>query len=251
MLSHLVGSLRDVIKSETELYTMRVNQQVNRYCSMLETASSFECNGISGQAIANMQQQIDVLKENMDAIMGELFTKGIAKSECSSIQADVFSDDRDNVVVNKIHPEEIKEVHINFDNESVISSGKSSDVQASPKEIDLVIPNEIAVGGSVNEVAVPESGCAGSANEEVAEEVVEEETDDIEKQEEDVEDEQEEEEEEEQEEGLEVEEFEYKGVKYYKDLDDNVYEYLEDGECGEAIGTMSKKVPGKVLLYTS
>jgi hypothetical protein len=64
------------------------------------------------------------------------------------------------------------------------------------------------------------------------------------------EEDEEEEEEEEEEEGVELEEFEYKGVSYYRDSDNQVYEANEEGEVDtdNAIGVWNEQKQ-KVLKY--
>jgi hypothetical protein len=256
MMSHLAAALRDAIKSETDLYTMRVQQQVNRHCSIIESAAVFG----AVDPPKNIQEQIDELRETLNALMGEILQQKFCKSESGSV--DIMPDEAaSNIIVNKMHPAEIKEVHINFDNYSEDTSSEVSTGMPAA-EVDILINNETAE----NEIIVLKNNAGGSVNakEEINSIVVEaavsakeiesdvEEEDDLEEvEEEDAAEEGATEEGAEGEEELEVEEIEYKGTKYYKDLDENVYEYLDDGAIGEAVGTMSKKVAGKVLLYTA
>lgn len=259
MISDLIASLRDSIKSETELYTMRIQQQMNRYCSMLESVSVSSRRDSYGNE--NYQEQIDALKSAVNSIVSDLY-----KYKCGSVTSvDLNEDDIDvlpepNLVVNKMHPEEIKEVHINFGAADALDSGgddeegvaEASDTRAD-SPVEIVIRNELVEPINHKIVEEVDAEEVEDAVEEVevvdeSEEIVEE---DVAEDDEGEEDAEEEEAEEETEEELELEEIEWKGVKYYKDADDNVYEYLEDGEVGEAIGTLSKKIAGKVLLYVA
>jgi hypothetical protein len=272
-MSHLAAALRDAIKSETDLYTMRVQQQVNRHCSIIESAAVFG----AVDPPKNIQEQIDELRETLNALMGEILQQKFCKSENCSVDNDIIPDEvrsTSNVIVNKMHPAEIKEVHINFDNYSEGASSKSSTGMPAA-DVDILINNEEVVeaiveaeneapasktsAGAVNakeeiNSVMVEAAVSAAASAKEAESVVgiddEEDCDEEEVVEDDVEDDAEAEEDAGEEE-LEVEEIEYKGTKYYKDADENVYECLEDGAVGEAVGTMSKKVAGKVLLYTA
>jgi hypothetical protein len=266
MMSHLSHSLREAIKTETDLFTLRVQQQVSRHCAIIESAAAFGAAGPIPGTNEDLQLQINEIKESLSALMGEIIGRryGEASSICSAITADILPDEAaSNVVVNKVQPDEIKEVHINFDNQSDGASAGSR--ESSAQSIDILVEN---TGGVVNEAAQPETAGAGYEGDEeeceivhslVKDDVVGEEevvadvdagvdTDVDEKEEDDA---AEEEEVVEEEEALEVEEIEYNGVKYYKDSDNNVYACLDDGEVGEAVGTMSKKVAGKVLLYAA
>lgn len=234
-MSNLINAMRDAIKSETELYTMRIQQQMNRYCSVIENAVS-----VTGGARDNYQEQIDALKAAVDSIVVDLY-----KYKCSSICSSDLDNEIDilpepNLVVNKVKPEEIKEVHINFDKGDDVKSSISS-VNGSDSPREIVVVNEAVEEENTNDNAGDD---IVEAEEEVAgEEVIKEAVDEA------IEEEIVEDEIVEEEEGVELEQIEWKGVKYYKDADDNVYECLEDDEVGEAIGTMSKKIAGKVLLY--
>jgi hypothetical protein len=245
MLSNLVASMKDMIKSETELYTMRIQQQLNRYCNMIENASGIPQNNLNYNN--NYQEQLDSMKESIAMILNELYSKNyeyndlnepmspISESNIDTIESD------DPIIVNKLPSEELKVVHIDL--------LKSSDVEESNEERydtpvlekkEIIIKNEdlVLVSAEIDNKEVV-------TNTVTVDPVVEKEVDVVD------EDEGEEEEEEEEGQDLEVEEIEYKGINYYKDPDGNVYEYCENGDVGEAVGTMSKKIPGKVLLYST
>lgn len=266
-MSHLISAMRDAIKTETELYTMRIQQQMNRYCSVIENSVAFG----GGSARDNYQDQIDALKSAVDSIMANLYQYK-CQSVCSSdLDNDIDIIPETNLVVNKVKPEEIKEVHINLENDVVDDQGVSDTDSVSDSVAEVVIENEVFVGTAAavatSSVNAPVSSAATVATlatddveteeEEVEEEAEEEAVDEEEQLEEDVVEEEgevdddvaEEEEAEEEATELELEEIEWKGTKYYKDADDNVYEYLTDGEVGDVIGSMSKKIAGKVLLY--
>ncbi len=271
-MSHLISAMRDAIKTETELYTMRIQQQMNRYCSVIENSVAFS----GGSARDNYQDQIDALKSAVDSIMANLYQYK-CQSVCSSdLDNDIDIIPETNLVVNKVKPEEIKEVHINLENDVVDDEGVSDADSVSDSVAEVVIENEVVAGVAAGVVTsyvnAPVSSAATVAtlvtNEEAVEDEEEEAEEEVVDEEEQLEEEVEEEvvEEEVEEEGevedeaeedaaeeeateLELEEIEWKGTKYYKDTDDNVYEYLTDGEVGDVIGSMSKKIAGKVLLY--
>jgi len=87
----------------------------------------------------------------------------------------------------------------------------------------------VAKGGSVVTLDSKAVGGVVEVVEEEAEEVEEEVEEEAEEVEEEVEEEAEEEAEEQEEEGIELEEFEYKGITYYRDPDNNVYSADDDG----------------------
>jgi hypothetical protein len=261
MFSNLINAMRDAIKTETDLYAMRIQQQMDRYSLLIE--STFNLN-IASNGGNNYQEQIDELKGSVNSIMTELY-----KYKCTSVCSSDLDNETDilpeaNWVINKVKPEEIKEIHINLnDDKETLPKSPIHNASDSPREMS--IDNEIALNTSViimdaNDVAdnvadddvvnpvadiqkENDSIMVDNDTTVVDNDVTEEETDDV------VVDNDASEEEDVEEEELELEEIKWKGVKYYKDSDGNVYEYLDDGEVGESIGTMSKKVAGKVLLY--
>ena len=98
--------------------------------------------------------------------------------------------------------------------------------------------------------SIPSSGSASSAASGVAEEEEEEEEVEGEEEAEGEEEEAEgEEEEEEEEDAVELDEFEYKGVTYFKDSENQVYQVDADGDLDDTpIGVWSEE-KGKILKY--
>jgi hypothetical protein len=152
-----------------------------------------------------------------------------------------------------LQPHEIKEIRI----ETEIPSAPNPTPMMIPVEADIIpAPISISKSESVSSSVVPDDteGAVGVQEDDEDNKAyvgvegaveVQEEAEDEEQDADEVEEEAEEEEE-----GIDVEEFEYKGTSYYKDPEGNVYECLESGEVGEPVGTMSKKIPGKVLFYS-
>jgi hypothetical protein len=300
MISNLIASMRDTIKSETELYTMRLQQHINRYCSIIENTvvltSKSECN--IGN---NYQDQIDSLKTAMDSIITDLYkykSNSICSSDLDNEQAIL---PEPNWVVNKVQPDEIKEVHINLNDikndisleiNNAITDFKNIPIEAIIKNKNTPAPISSAatIATSITNDEMTSSSAdtdeeymindimdnkvenmyeekyieqKDNANDNIIEEKIKKEVEkekitemEVEVEEDDKEDKKDEEDEvendeEDEVEELELEEIEWKGIKYYKDADGNVYEYLKNGDVGESIGTMSKKIAGKVLLYSS
>ena len=244
MLSNLVASMKDMIKSETELYTMRIQQQLNRYCNMIENASNIQQSQQTNVNYNNnYQEQLDSMKESIAMILNELYSKNYEYNDLNEPMSPISESNIDNIesddpiIVNKLPSEEVKLVHIDLlkslDLEE--SNDERSDTPVLEKK-EIIIKNEYLL--------IPQTEIHNK--EVVTDAVVEKEVDIVEE-----ETEQEDEEQGDEEQDLEVEEIEYKGIKYYKDADCNVYEYCKNGDVGEAVGTMSKKIPGKVLLYST
>jgi hypothetical protein len=259
MLSNLVASLKDIIKSETELYTMRIQQQLNRHCAMIESAGSMQQHQpthINYNDNNNYQEQLDSIKESIAMILNELYRKNynyddlnepaspISESNIDDIESD------EPIIVNKLPSEEVKMVHIDLLNSTIVEEHRSDTPVLDKKEIIIenkefiLISNALETNNIVDDTTIIQDTNVSVVNEPVIEKViqatVENAVEEVEEEEEEVE-----------EQDLEVEEIEYKGVKYYKDSEGTVYQYTEDGDVGEAVGTMSKKIPGKVLLYST
>ena len=150
------------------------------------------------------------------------------------------------VIVHKLRAEEIKKVHIETEvaTDDVASVGKASVGSTSSASASNAIDSPTLVVPATpmtTPVNTPEATPISKDNDVVPEELLVEENvsvDDVE-------------EEEAEEEGVEVDEIEYKGVTYFKDTEGIVYECTEDGDVGEPIGVMSKKIAGKVVFYAT
>ncbi len=269
----MLSALKESLKTETDMYMLRVNGQIDRYMNIA-----------NNQDRDNLQGQIDTIKDSIEAIMCELMSRDPVMETgdmgmMSPITLEEELLDEQPVIVHKLRAEEIKKVHIETEvatddvaSVSGASVGKVSVSGASLGKVSVVSTSSASVSNTVDSptpvtpmstpvatpvtpmptpvatpvptpVATPISPTLKDAAAVPAQPLVEENVG--------VEDVEEEEEAEEEEEGVEVDEIEYKGVTYFKDTEGIVYECTEDGDVGEAIGVMSKKIAGKVVFYAT
>jgi len=244
-VNNIIAAFEGAIKAETELYTSRLMKQFSNYCGIVGAASGSPDN----HNIKKMQEDIEYLSKGLDYVMNMLISKDKHENNEVSCSPYEYDSEVEEIHVNKLQPHEIKEIRI----ETEIPSAPNPTPMMIPVEADIIpAPISISKSESMSSSVVPDDteveteGAVGVEEEVQAYVGVE---GAVEVQDE-VEDEEQEEEAEEEEEGIDVEEFEYKGTSYYKDPEGNVYECLESGEVGEPVGTMSKKIPGKVLFYS-
>jgi hypothetical protein len=201
-----------------------------------------------------MQEDIEYLSKGLDYVMNMLISKDKHENHEVSCSPYEYDTEVEEIHVNKLQSHEIKEVRIETD----IPSAPNPTPMMIPVEADI-IPAPISISKSESvvpddtEVETEDAAGVEEDDEDNKAYVGVEGAVEVQGEAEDEEqgaDEVEEEEAEEEEEGIDVEEFEYKGTSYYKDPEGNVYECLESGEVGEPVGTMSKKIPGKVLFYS-
>lgn len=247
-VNNIIVAFEGAIRAETELYTSRLMKQFSNYCGIVGAASVSPDN----HNIKKMQEDIEYLSKGLDYVMNMLISKDKRENNEVSCSPYEYDTEVEEIHVNKLQPHEIKEIHI------------ETEIPSAPNPTPMMIPTETDVIPAPISISKSEPVCADLDNTEVETEEVQDavgdETEEVqgyvgvegaveveEEQEEEVQDDAEEEEEEE---GIDVEEFEYKGTSYYKDPEGNVYECLESGEVGEPVGTMSKKIPGKVLFYS-
>ena len=238
MINGMLTALKDSLKTETDMYMMRVYGQIDRYMTLI---SNQERDG----RYNDLQGQIDAMKDAINVIMCELSQNEKTSNSNMDMNIGMMSPismeeeliEEQPVIVHKLRAEEIKAVHIEQNDEVV-------DTTKTPMPTPVISP--MSNTQKISETVLD----SVSVNEEV-EEAEAEEKQEVEKVEEVAEtEEQEEEEEEEEEDDIEVEEFEFKGVTYFKDAEGTVFECTADGEVGEAVGVLSKKVANKVIFYS-
>jgi hypothetical protein len=210
---------------------------------------------LSGLSMRRREDSIGSLSAVQDSDMKNLFKELIEKPCTQQIDSESILDtafdlgddeDADGILEEEEEEEEEEEV---VEEEVEVEEEEVEEEVAEEEEVE----EEVAEEEEVEEVEEEEVADDADAEQEADDADAEQEADDADaEQEPDVEEEvvaDAEEEQEEEEEALELEEFEYKGVTYFRDSENQVYQVDVDGDLDDTpIGVWSVE-KGKVLKY--